>query len=95
MAVAKSFPHTRSEEDRRELILWAVAARSGSCQRSSESVRRTGVRAALEVARAFARGEVRVGVARQAAVTAHAVAVYRSLPGPRAEPGTGRRSPGS
>jgi len=75
-------PLTRSEEDRRELILWAVACAERVLPVFERERPEDGrPRAALETALQFARGEIRVGVARKAAVAAHAAAREASSPG--------------
>jgi len=68
-------PSTRSEEDRRELIVWAVDC----CERllplfSAAAPDDQRPRAALDGALAFARGELRIGVARKLAASCHAAA---------------------
>jgi hypothetical protein len=74
-------PRTRGEEDRRELILWAVACAERVLPVFERQRPEDGrPRAALETALVFARGEIRVGVARKAAVTAHAAAREASSP---------------
>lgn len=68
-------PQTRSEDDRRELIAWAVACAERVLplfERARPDDPRP--REALAGAMSFARGEVRVGVARRLAVACHAAA---------------------
>lgn len=74
-------PLTRSEEDRRELILWAVACAERVLplfEEACPSDRRP--RAALTGAMAFAHGDLRVGAVRKLAVACHAAAREASKP---------------
>jgi immunity protein 5 of polymorphic toxin system len=76
-----SSPRTRSEEDRRELILWAVAcAERVLAVFEGELPEDERPRAALEGACRFAQGELRIGAARTLAVAAHAAARKASSP---------------
>lgn len=76
-------PLTRSEQDRRELIVWAVA-----CAERLLPLFETVCpddhrpRDGLEGAMAFARGELRIGLARGLAAACHAAA--RAAPTPAA-----------
>ncbi|MGE5290008.1 MAG: putative immunity protein [Micromonosporaceae bacterium] len=74
-------PLTRSEEDRRELIGWAVACAERVLPVfERELPRDERPRAALEAARTFARGEISIGAARKLAIAAHAAARQASTP---------------
>ena len=73
--VRERHPSTRSEEDRRELIVWAVDC----CERllplfTEAAPDDPRPRAALDGALAFGRGELRIGVARKLAAACHAAA---------------------
>jgi hypothetical protein len=68
-------PLTRSQDDRRELIVWAVACADRVLplfEEASPVVPRP--REALAGAMAFARGELRIGAVRRLAVACHAAA---------------------
>lgn len=68
-------PLTRSEDDRRELIVWAVSCAQRVLplfEETSSGDHRP--REALVGAMAFARGELRVGPVRRLAVACHAAA---------------------
>lgn len=76
-------PLTRSEEDRRELIVWAVECAERllpTFEQACPDDRRP--REGLEGARAFARDELRIGPARALAAACHAAA--RQAPTPAA-----------
>jgi len=73
--VRERHPSTRSEEDRRELIVWAVAC----CERllplfTAAAPSDPRPREALDGALAFAGGELRIGAARKLAAACHAAA---------------------
>jgi hypothetical protein len=73
--VRERHPSTRSEEDRRELIVWAVEC----CERllplfTAAVPDDQRPRTALDGALAFGRGELRIGVARKLAASCHAAA---------------------
>jgi len=74
-------PLTRSEDDRRELIVWAVACAERTLplfEAASRSDQRP--REALVGAMAFSRGELRIGAVRQLAVACHAAAREAQTP---------------
>lgn len=76
-------PLTRSEEDRRELIVWAVACAQRLLpifEQACPHDRRP--REGLDGASAFAHGELRIGPARALAAACHAAA--REAPTPAA-----------
>lgn len=73
--VRERHPSTRSEEDRCELIVWAVAC----CERllplfAAAAPADPRPREALDGALAFARGELRIGAARKLSAACHAAA---------------------
>lgn len=83
MAGSGPSPLTGTEDERRVLAEWAAEC----VERILPLFERTyghdaRPRDAIEAARAFARGDIRVGIARQAALAAHAAA--RSAPDPAA-----------
>jgi hypothetical protein len=84
MAKVRS-PLTRSEDDRRELMVWAVACAERALPLFEEATRGDHrPREALAGAMAFARGELRIGALRRLAVACHAAAREARTPAPTA-----------
>jgi Imm-5 like putative immunity protein len=81
-AVARQLsPLTRSEDDRRTLIVWAVACAERVLPLFEEASRGDQrPRQALAGALAFSRSEVRIGVIRQLAAACHAAARHAPRP---------------
>ncbi len=85
MSGAERFPLTGTEDDPRILAQWAsecVERGLPLCEERHPEDDRP--RKAVEAARAFARGEIGIGAARQAAVAAHAAARFAADPAARA-----------